>query len=865
MLCRRLPGAALARLLLLRPVLLVLVVVLMAAAASAESSAARAPIAASRTTRPPIIDGTVDDPVWARAAPFTAFVDFFPREGGLPSEATELRVLYDDDNLYFGFRCRDSRPLDIVSKLGVRDAPPVSDTVEVSIDVAHDRRTAYLFGVNAGGVQYDRLLYSDNQTSAEWDAVWDARVAVGADGWSAEIAVPLRLFRLSSADAIQRWGFVAQRHLARTHEDMASVLLPRQSTGYVSLFGDLVGVADLRPRHKLELLPYLASRVVVRPPASDPRAARLADPSLDVGMDVRAVISRLQLNGTVNPDFGQVESDQLILNLTNQEVVFPEKRPFFFQGTEIFQPVSAGHGIDGNQVLFYSRRIGLDTPILGAAKLTGELGPRVNLGLVDAFVAAPAAPLDRDLADRRLRFPPERPLHYGPDDEALSATAASENFFAGVLTTKVGDTSTVGVRAASAVPFPGPCRPVLDGSGKPLPLPAACAVTGGNAGAVDWSLRTADAAWVVQGQAEASEVVGGPPSRTLPDGVVLARGGTGFGTYVQAGKVGGAPFRFDVNYAHISPTLDLNGAGFLPTQNRQDLIGEVRYVLPTGFGALHSFDATLNDHQAWSTDGRDVNRGHNVTFNSNAVLPGFHKVGIDTGCELSYFDIREITGRGIPFQRIGLCYFAVSGETDPARALSATASAARDWTMATAATPGRPGYTLQLGLLLRLQSRLESRLNVTVNHEPLGPRWIEEPAAGDRLLFGDLQSGYLSATFRQQLVIAPRLVGQAYAQLFTAYGHYSSFFAATAIDERPIGFADLRPIAATADGFYQAGLRINLVLRWEYRLGSTFFAVYNHARERLSGPGPATLAPVELGEQHGVDTFLVKWSYFWPL
>jgi hypothetical protein len=831
----------------------------------------RSPIEARRTSQAPLIDGQIDDPVWARAVPYTEFVDFFPDEGALPADRTELRVLYDNENLYISFLCHDARPEEIVRKLGDRDAPPVSDTVEVSIDVTHDRRTAYLFGVNAGGVQYDRLHFADNQTTAEWDAVWDARVAARPDGWSAELVVPLRLFRFASSERAS-WGFLARRHLARTHEDMATTLLPRSSKGYVSLFGDLDGLANLRPRLNVELLPYLAARTVAHPQFSDPAmpSTRLTDPSMDLGLDLRASLSQLQLNATVNPDFGQVEADQIILNLTNQEAVFPEKRPFFFQGTEIFQPISAGAGVDGGQVLFYSRRVGLTTPILGAAKLTGEVGPRLTIGLLDAFVAGVKGEVaDQANPDRRLRLHAARPLHLGPHSEAISPDAATENYFAGVLTYKLGAASTVGLRAASAVPFAGACPETVDAQGMPVPLPAACQVAGNNAGAVDWALRTADAEWAVQGQAEASQVVGGPRVRVLPDGVLLDRGGTGWGTYVQAGKLGGEPFRFDLNFSRISPTLDLNGAGFLPTQNQQDVVAEFHYIRPSGFGGLHAFDSAINGRQTYSTDGRGTNRNRNVTLAVNGTLPGFHKIGVDLGYEASYFDIREITGRGVGVPRLPLTYLSLGGESDPSRMFSVSGSFARDWTFRTAATAPRAGWTATVNLLLKPQSRMESNLNVTVNHEPLGPRWTSQ-ILGDRIILGDLQSGYLSATFRQQLVLLPGLVFQAYAQLFTAYGRYASFFEVTRMpgDNAHIQFEDLRPTAATADGFYRAGLRVNLVARWEYRPGSTLFAVYNHASESLLSPDepvPATLEPAGLRAGRTTDTFLIKWTYFWHL
>jgi hypothetical protein len=838
------------------------------APAAAETGAGSQAIEARATTIPPTIDGRLDDDVWAQAVPFTSFVESFPEEGGRPSDGTELRVLYDENYLYIGFICNDAHPESIVRKLGDRDAPPVSDTVEVAIDFAHDHRMAYLFGINAGGVQYDRLIYGDNHVAPEWDAVWQANVASRPDGWSAEMAVPLRFFRFSYIPQ-RTVGFLAQRHITRTHEDIASVLLPRNNKGYVSLFGELSGLNQLRPRANLDLLPYVATRLTSHPQFSDPAIPwpHIVDGSLDVGVDIRTVISRLQLNLTINPDFGQIESDQIILNLTNQEAVFPEKRPFFFQGTEVFQPVGFEGGTQANQLLFYSRRIGLSTPVLGAAKLTGELAPRLSLGLLDAFVAGPeAASIDESAPDRRVRFHPQRPFHLGPNDEAVARSATPENYFAGVLTYKLGETSTIGLRTASAIPI-ADCTEVANDPGNTQPPPDRCSTPGNNAAAIDWSLRSPHAEWALQGQAEISEVVGGARARTLPDGVVQTPGQTGWGTYSQAGKFGGEPFRFGLDYSYISPTLELNGAGFLPVQNWQDLGAQLHYVRPTGFAGLHAFDLALRGRQAWSTDGRNVNRRRIANLTADAIVPGFHSVGIDTGYEFSYFDIREITGTGIPFERVPLFYVAVLGETDPARTLALSGSLSRHWTRATAVTPSRPGFGVQVGLAVRPRGGVESKLNLAAADEPQGPRWTGQ-ALGDRFHLGDLQSRYLSLTFRQQVVLFPRLACQAYAQLFVATGRYDSFFEFDRKAATQVNFADLVPSQVTADGFYQSGLRINLVLRWEYRLGSTLFVVYNHASETAPVPGepaPSTLAPVGLSRGRSTHTFLIKWSYYWHL
>ena len=320
-------------------------------------------IRAVRVSASPSMDGKLSEPQWLTAPVFDKFVQEFPEEGARPSERTEVRVLYDDDNLYVGIICYDSQPGQILRQLGRRDHIPASDTVGFAIDSGHGHREAFAFTVNAAGVLQDSLWFQDNQNSDDWDAVWDAAVSARPDGWSAEFAIPLNLLRFTDAP-VQTWGFFVRREIARTHEVIDSVLIPRNANGFVSRFGHLSGLRGLKQKTDIEVTPYLAARGTLRPQFSDPSIPkpRLFDPSIDVGFDLKAAVTRgLTLDATVNPDFGQVEADQVILNLTNFEQFFPEKRPFFTHGLDLFQPVGGDVG-HTPQTLFYSRRIGLITP-----------------------------------------------------------------------------------------------------------------------------------------------------------------------------------------------------------------------------------------------------------------------------------------------------------------------------------------------------------------------------------------------------------------------------------------------------------------------------------------------------------------------
>ncbi|MBN1205903.1 MAG: carbohydrate binding family 9 domain-containing protein [Myxococcaceae bacterium] len=812
------------------------------------------------------VDGKLDEASWAQAPVFSAFVQRYPLAGAAPSERTELRVLYDSERVYFGIIARDSQPGRIDRRLGRRDSFPATDSVQLIIDSTHDHRTAYAFSLSAGGVHGDGLFYDDRNFTTDWDGVWDGATSLQEDGWVAEFAIPLSVLRFPEVP-VQTWGFSVRRQIARLNEELESVDNPRTSNANVSRLGHLTGLEGLVSRRKVELVPYLASRGTLRPQFSDSARPfpRLVEPTLDVGLDVKAALtSDLSLNATLNPDFGQVEADQLILNLSTFEAFFPEKRPFFTQGLELFQPVGGGAG-NVSQSLFYSRRIGLETPVLGAAKLTGTLTKGVEVGVLDALVTGPWQAQDEERPDRQWRLHSSRPLHLSPNSALPGRPQPATNFLAAVARGSVGENSRVGGSFAAATPLVGGCsaeEAALDEEEQP----AECLALGGLGAAADFDFKTASSEYGVLGQVDASRTVGGLPERTLRDGTVLRRGASGYGGYLRAGKFGGEGFRWQAGYDFASPALDLNAAGFQRTQNEHASRLSLGYQRPNGFGPFRALSANLAGGSAWTSDGRGVNRGSWVNFNGYVELPSSDVVGWETGVNLGGYDVRELDGTGIPLEREHTGFFVVFMESNANRALALNAFAVAGHHDRGPA-PGAWGWAGNLALALRPHPALETRLEVTTDRTEYAPRLVEE--LGDsRFLLGNLQSNFLSLTLRQQWVLRPHLTLQGYAQLFSAYGRYGPFYEAQSDAARtPIRFSAMRPTEATADDFYDVALNLNVVLRWEYRLGSTLFLVYTRSQQGLpTAEGeqpPATVLPRRLWSGPAVDAVLLKWSYYW--
>ncbi|MFT3842531.1 MAG: DUF5916 domain-containing protein [Myxococcaceae bacterium] len=855
--------------------------------ALAAQAAEPAPIEAHRASGSIHVNGRFDEPSWAEAKPFDSFVESFPEENKAPSMRTEVRVLYDDTNLYIGVKCFDPEPSKVLRNLGRRDTTPIADQLEIAIDSAGDRRTGYSFNVNAGGVLRDLLLFADFNSTDTWDAVWDAAVDLTPEGWTAELEIPLRVLRYSRSG--NPWGILVRRRVPRTHQVFDSTLNPRnanpQSPGaiVVSRFGPLTGLGDLDPKRDIELTPYAAARGALRPQFSDPTRPnpRLFDPSIDLGLDFKmALTPELSLTGAVNPDFGQVEADAVIQNLSTAEPFFPEKRPFFLQGLDLFQPVGAEYG--SPQQMFYSRRIGLEAPILGAVKLVGSVGHGLDIGVLESLVMGAGNPstipvgyMDPDSttlgpfeqkANRHWDFHLVTPLHFGPNDALPIAHPVATNYLAAVARERFWETSSVGLVFTAATPLQARCTRNEFANDADY-LAAGCASRGANALAVDWNLRTTDGVWGFLGQAEGSQQVGGDPAgRVLADGTVMKPNDLGWGGHFRAGKLGGEPFRFDVVYVVQTAKLDLNAVGFQQLTNYQWADLDLHYVKPNGFGPIHQFSLDYRLDLNWTADSRLLERGINMSVQSQAQLPSFDTIGLQAGLEMPQYDTREIYQAGVAFERQTDIFLAAFGSSDPSRALSFSGDIFGYKLFSVGKEKQAWGWGWDGTAIWHPISALETRVDASYGHKPQGARWLETD--GNIALFGFQDPAFFSVTLRQQVVITSRLTFQVYAQLFSSAVRYAGGFWSGTIDGKDhLAGSDLQPTtySGTNPNTHTSALNLNAVLRWEYRLGSTLFVVYSRSQgEYVSSVGPVATSslPSYLFSGPATDTFMVKWSYW---
>ena len=344
---------------------------------------------AVRTEIPPAIDGRLTDEVWSTAIPITDFLQLEPDNLAPVTETTEARILYDNDNIYVAVRAYDSEPDKIVARLARRDAwmeaaSSSADWLGIMFDSRNDDRTAFVFNVNAAGVKIDAYVHNDDQIDPSWDSVWDVAVRVDSEGWSAEYKLPFSLFRFNAGEN-HNWGFVIERGIQRKQEFQQWPGKKRGVVGRVSRFGILKGIEGVSAPKQMVVLPYALGGYEA---SSHNSLAR------NLGLDVEyGLSSNTTLNLTFNPDFGQIEADPSVLNLSAFETFYEEKRPFFVEGGSFFK-----HRIQQ----FHSRRIGKEpgyfypdegsliespdaTTILAAAKITGKTSSGLGFGLIESI------------------------------------------------------------------------------------------------------------------------------------------------------------------------------------------------------------------------------------------------------------------------------------------------------------------------------------------------------------------------------------------------------------------------------------------------------------------------------------------------
>src|SRR5215467_7916833 len=351
------------------------------------------------------IDGRLDEAAWDDAVRATQFTQKEPEEGESASERTEVAVLYDNENLYFGVVANDSDAHRvIISELKKDFSVDTGDSFQIVLDTFHDERNAYHFIINPAGAKWDAQIANEGrEVNQSWDGVWYVKSRIGDNGWTAEIAIPFKTLKFPRAP-VQIWGINFQRTIRRRNEDSLWAPVPRIYTVQrVSAAGTLEGLEGIEPGSNLKIKPYILGSFAQNLVA---KSHKYND---DAGLDLKfGITSGLTWDFTYNTDFSQVEADEQQINLSRYSLLFPEKRDFFLENSGIFTfgVPNAALGVQGGTTTsvftllnprpnairndltqFFSRTIGLSDsgdaiPILAGSRLTGSAG-RYQVGFLD--------------------------------------------------------------------------------------------------------------------------------------------------------------------------------------------------------------------------------------------------------------------------------------------------------------------------------------------------------------------------------------------------------------------------------------------------------------------------------------------------
>jgi hypothetical protein len=794
---------------------------------------------------PPLVDGRLNDAAW-RAGPLHAsFVQRDPDQGLPPTEPTEFRVVYSDEAVYIGVRAWDSRPGEISAQLTRRDEESPSDRVVIAIDSYRDRRTAFVFAVNPAGVKQDWYIFDDGYEDDTWNAVWDVGCTMDSLGWIAEFRIPFSQLRFTTADE-QVFGFQIVRHLNRLNEETHWQLMPREESGVVSLYGDLEGIRGITPPRRAEFMPYVsASGLWNEKIVGDPFNTG-SDRDLRAGLDLNVgVTSNLSLSATVNPDFGQVEADPAVVNLTAFETFFPEKRPFFKEGLDMFR-----FRLMGMEQLFYTRRIGRapqgtadsrdgfaqnisETTIYAAAKLSGKTSNGWTVGLLDALTGQERAQVVGSAGNT-----------YEDPVEPLT------NYFVGRLAKDFREGLTrVGAFTTSV--------------NRRLPANLEWLRTSAYSLGLDLSHRFSDDAWSVSGTLVGSHVRGSQeaidrtqtssaryyqrpdndhvdydPTRTSLSGIA--------GDIIVEKRTGS--WRGAVGFDTRSPGLEVNDVGFL---RRSDRIAQFVWLQRLWLEPGTLFRrAELNFRQnstftyGWERTKLDLSLRGNVDF-----LNYWHAyLGFDR-----YFE-HLVTGalRGGPALLSSASWSSWAGfSTDSRKPLRVAIEGA----VYREVQADSWGYEMVTPLRWRPASNVDFTLSPRLLRIHDAWQYLQTTAVADssHYIFGALDQTTASMRLRANVTLTPNMSIQLYAEPFVSTGEYVRL--RDVLDPKAPTFGgrfrdftddDLSVvdgeiwIDVDRDGagdinvaqpdFRVISFRSNLVLRWEYILGSTLFLVWQHGR-----------------------------------
>ena len=834
-------------------------------------------------TAKPVIDGILNDECWEKGTWAGDFHQWIPKEGAKPTYPTEFNIQYDDKNLYVAVRAYDGEPDKILRQAGVRDEM-AGDIVGVNFDSYRDYRTGFEFSVTAWGQKVDLVLFNPANWDFNWNPVWKVKTGLEDSAWVAEYEIPLSQLRYSRQDE-QVWGLHVWRWITRLQEESDWEIQSKTGPGMMYNFGEFRGIKGLKKSRRLEIMPYtLGDFKTMKKEPGNPFAEKGRVWGGNAGLDAKiGISSNFTIDLTVNPDFGQVESDPSVMNLTAFETFYEEKRPFFLEGLTIFD-----YKFD-NQSLFYSRRIGHapsrpvspndnlfvkaadQTSILSAVKLSGTTSKGLSVGLIQSVTANEFARLsDKDGNRSSVKV---EPLTSYTVARVQKGYNAGNTVIGGILTSTNREIEDKNLASLSSNAYTGGLDLLTHWKDKEFYLDARLIGS-----YIDGSK---DAIALLQ---QSSARYYQRPGADYLKYDTTATHLSGYGGKFLIGKGSKGFWKYSTGTTWLSPGLELNDLGYLNTADEINQQNEVSYLINQPVSIFLTYDLSLEQFNTWNFNGQYLGSGGHLSFTSSfknqwsfAANLIFHSKSLDTKILRGGYEII------MPYS---ITAFGSLG-TDPSKKFTASLAYSYEYRGNNSAV----SYQFQPGITYRPINNLKIGLTVNSidNRDDLQYIATNYNVSGNRYILGTIDQKTLGLTFRVDLNLTPEFSIQYYGSPFISLGSYSQLKYIT--DPKAKTFGDrfeLYQDPVLSDGSYQLfdynngpradysvgnpdfnfhEFRSNLVAKWEYRLGSFIYLVWSSERSGITDASHASIGDSykQLKSIFPNNIFLIKLNYWFTL
>ncbi len=831
------------------------------------------------STAPPVIDGRLNDQCWKNGSWTGNFYQWMPNENDKPSYPTEFNIQYDDKNLYIAIRAFDSEPDKIIRRAGVRDQH-IGDMVGVSLDSYHDYRSGFEFSVTAWGQKIDVVLYNPFKFDFNWDAVWKVKTGIEDSAWVAEYQIPLGQLRYSNKKE-QVWGMHVWRGISRLSENDNWEKQFKNSPGMLYNFGELRGITDLKRSRRIEVLPFVLGKLnTMQVQPGNPFTKNGREWTGNAGLDAKiGISSNFTVNLTVNPDFGQVESDPSVMNLTAFETFYQEKRPFFLEGLTIFD-----YKLD-DQSLFYSRRIGHapsltyrpndttyvkspeNTAILSAVKFSGTTSDGLSIGLIHSLTAAETAKLsdtEGNITSRQVE-----PLTSYTVARVQKGNKSGTTIFGGMLTSVNRFINDQSLDFLSRDAYTGGLDLLHYWHDKEFYIDARLlgSSVNGSTRAIT-ALQESSARYY---QRPDASYLGFDTSRTRL---------TGSGGKFKIGRITGNHWQYFTGVTWLTPGLELNDIGYMTIADQIKNENDILYQTTKSVSIFHDYSIELNQYNLWNFNRNYLGSGAKLKFSSEFS----NNWSLSNSLEYITGSIDPRLLRGGPQMKVPYQVTeSGSASTDPSKKVIFNFS----YSYQARGKNSASGFILGPGLSIQPLQVLKIGANANLGRSRDVLQYVTNTnyQSQKRYIFGTIKDKTVGFTFRIDLNLTPEFSIRYYGNPFIARGAYSEFKYITdpsagkfsdrfelydyiklpsgvyGLDENHDGVTDYS-IANPDFNFQQ--FRSNLVAKWEYRLGSFIYLIWSNDRTGVTG-SPGTSYGKSFSQLMKIfpnNIFLIKLNYW---